>query len=243
VKNISVQTGQRSVGLRNVSFEIYGGEILGIAAVSGNGEKEIAEVMVRPSLLSRGEILVNGKSINGLSTAEVFMEGVFYTPEDRIKEGILNEGSINENVLLGHHTEKRFLRNKIFINWNEVRKATKRTIEDYSIYTPSGEFAIRRLSGGNIQKVIIGRALLGQISFLVTHNPTSGLDISSVEFIFRKLVDTRNSGGAVLWVGEDLDELMMISDRIAVLYNGELKAIFTRCEFDKYKIGLLMIGD
>ena len=115
-------------------------------------------------------------------------------------------------------------------------------IKNYNVITPTEELAIRRLSGGNIQKVIIGRAFISPINLLVTHNPTSGLDISTVEFIFKKLVETRNSGSAVLWINEDLDELIIISDRIAVLHKGELKGIFEREEFDKYKIGLLMIG-
>lgn len=242
LKNVSVEGGEKRSGLNNISFEIFGGEILGVAAISGNGEKEIAEVMVKPSLLKEGEILIDDKKINDLSTLDVFAKGIFYTPEDRIKEGILTEGSIKENILLGHHTEKRFLRNNLFIDWNEVKKAAKQTIKDYNVYAPNEELAIRRLSGGNIQKVIIGRAFVSPINFLITHNPTSGLDISTVEFIFKKLVETRNNKGAVLWVNEDLDELMIISDRIIVLHKGELKGIFRRDEFDKYKIGLLMIG-
>ena len=242
VEDICVEGGEKSPGLRNVSFEIYGGEILGVVSVSGNGEKEIAEVMVNPSRLKSGNITINGSRVNGLTVSHVFAKGVFYTPEDRIKEGILPDASIKENLLLGHHTEERFIKNRIFINWDEAKIAAREVVENYNIHTPTEELEIKRLSGGNIQKVIIGRALLSPINFLVTHNPTSGLDISSVEFIFEKLVETRNNGGAVLWVNEDLDELMIISDRIAVLRKGELKGIFKRNEFDKYKIGLFMIG-
>lgn len=242
VRNISIKGDDTRPGLKDISFDIYGGEIFGIAAVSGNGEKSIAECMINPSVLSDGDILVNNESLKNCSPLDVFAKGVFYTPEDRIKEGILNEGSIKENVLLGHHQEARFLKKKLFIDWKEVATAAKDVIKEFNVATPDEELSIRRLSGGNIQKTIIGRAFVSPLKLLVTHNPTSGLDISTVEFIFKKLVELRNSGSSVLFVNEDLDELMIVSDRIAVLHDGELKGIFTRSEFDKYKIGLMMIG-
>jgi len=242
VKNISITGDDTSPGLKDISFDIFGGEIFGIAAVSGNGEKSIAECMVNPSVLNSGDILVNNESIINKSPLDVFAKGVFYTPEDRIKEGILNEGSIKENVLLGHHQEGRFLKKKMFIDWKEASIAARDVIEEFNVATPDEELSMRRLSGGNIQKAIIGRAFVSSLKLLVTHNPTSGLDISTVEFIFKKLVELRNSGNSVLFVNEDLDELMIVSDRIAVLHDGELKGIFKRSEFDKYKIGLMMIG-
>jgi len=242
VQNLAVEAGENGVGVHNLSFDLYGGEILGIASVSGNGVKELVEAMIHPSRLKEGDIRVKGESIRGLSTLEVFARGVFFTPEERIQQGILTEGSIKENVLLGHQGEKRFLRHDLFVNWEEAGKAARKTITEYGIYTPSEDFLIKRLSGGNIQKVIIGRAFVSQICLLITHNPTVGLDISSVEFIFRKLVEIRNQGDAVLWINEDLDELMMLSDRIAVIHRGELRGIFPRNQFDKYQIGLAMIG-
>ncbi len=242
VRNISIAGDDRSPGLKDISFDIFGGEILGVAAVSGNGEKQIAECIIHPTQLDKGEILIDGKLINNFPALDVFSNGVFYTPEDRIKEGILNEGSIKENVLLGHQMESRFLKKNIFIDWNEAAVAARDVIKEFNVDTPSEELSVRRLSGGNIQKTIMGRAFVSPLKLLVTHNPTSGLDISTVEFIFKKLVELRNNGSAVLFVNEDLDELMIISDRIAVLHNGQLKGIFKRSEFDKYKIGLLMIG-
>ena len=242
VVNLSIPADDTSPGLKDISFEIFGGEILGVAAVSGNGEKSIAECIIHPKSLDSGDIFIDGKSIRNDSPIEVFARGVFYTPEDRIKEGILNEGSIKENVLLGHHKEARFLKKKLFIDWKEAAAAAKNVIKEFNVDTPDEDLSIRRLSGGNIQKTIMGRAFVSPLKLLVTHNPTSGLDISTVEFIFNKLVELRNSGAAVLFVNEDLDELMIVSDRIAVLHDGELKGIFKRSEFDKYKIGLLMIG-
>jgi simple sugar transport system ATP-binding protein len=242
LKNVYVEQTEKSIGLKDISFELYKGEILGVASVSGNGEKELAQVIVNPKLIKHGDIILDGESIKNLSTIEVFSRGLFYTPEDRIKEGILPEAPIYENILLGHHHEKRFLGNLNFIKWDEVRKVSRDVINKFNVYTPSEELAIRRLSGGNIQKVIIGRAFVNPIKVLLTHNPTSGLDFSTVEFIFRKLVETRDSGSGVLWIGEDLDELLILCDRIVVLHKGEIKGIFEREKFDKFKMGLLMIG-
>lgn len=234
--------GGEGTRLKKVTLDIYGGEIFGIAAVTGNGEKELAKCITNPRQLTGGDILINGKSIINLPPIKVFGEGVFHTPEDRVVEGILPDGSIRENILLGHHAEEQFLNKNLFIDWAEVKKASQRIIAEYEVKAPHDELEIRRLSGGNIQRVIIGRAFLNPIKLLVTHNPTSGLDIASVEFIFNKLVEFRSSGSAILWVNEDLDELMILCDRIGVLFNGELAGIFNRAEFDKYQIGLLMIG-
>jgi len=242
LKNVFVESTEKSVGLKNISFDVYGGEIVGVAAVSGNGEKDLAEVIINPKKIKSGEIFIDGEKINDLSTLDVFSKGVFYTPEDRIKEGILPDGNLKENILLGHHSEDRFLKNNFILDWYRIKEITIDTIKKFNIYALSENNLIRRLSGGNIQKVIMGRAFVNPIKLLVTHNPTSGLDVSTVEFIFKKLVETRGNGSGILWIGEDLDELMILSDRIIVLYKGELKGIFNREDFDKYKIGLLMIG-
>lgn len=242
LKNIFVESTEKSVGLNDISFELFGGEIVGVASVSGNGEKELAEVIINPKKIQSGEIFIDGEKINDLSTLDVFSKGIFYTPEDRIKEAILPDGNLKENILLGHHSEDRFLSKKLFVKWDDAKNITLDIIKKFNVYAPNEDIVIRRLSGGNIQKVIMGRAFVNPIKILVTHNPTSGLDVSTVEFIFKKLVETRNNGSGILWIGEDLDELMILSDRIIVLYKGQIKGIFNRKDFDKYKIGLLMIG-
>ncbi len=242
VKELSTKKTKKGFPLRDVSFEIYGGEILGIAGISGNGQKELAEAVISPSRIQSGKITIKGKEINRLKTVDVFSLGVFYVPEDRVKDAILPEGSIKENVLLGHHEEERFIQGKTWVRWNDVAGASRELIKKYSVKAPDENIAINKLSGGNIQKVVFGRALLNEIELLVTHNPTSGLDMSSVEFIFNELLKLRDSGKAVLYINEDLDELMLLSDRIAVLREGKIVGVFTREEFDKQKIGTLMVG-
>ena len=229
--------------LSGVNIDVYGGEILGIAAVSGNGEKDLAELFINPQRVSAGSILFDGEDVCRESTVGMFRRGVFYTPEDRIREGILNEGSIMQNVLLGHHTEGLFTRPLHFINWPAVRSAADEAVQKFNVDTPSVDLAIRRLSGGNIQKTVLARAFMGSPRLLVTHNPTSGLDIATVEFIFSQLEESRRAGMAIVWVNEDLDELMILSDRIAVLHEGTLTGLFNRRDFDKLTIGACMLGE
>ncbi len=233
---------KKGFGLKDVSFEIYRGEIFGIAGIAGNGQKELAEAIISPSTISSGSIYINGKKINGLQTVDVFSLGVFYTPEDRIKDGILPMGNLKENILLGHHEEAQFVKNRVWLDWQKVASVTRDVIRIFNVKAPNENTNIRKLSGGNIQKVVFGRALLNPIDLLVTHNPTSGLDMASVEFVFSKLVELRDSGKSVLYINEDLDELMLLSDRIGVLHEGRLVEVFPRKQFDKRIIGSLMIG-
>lgn len=244
LRNITTRAaaGKKGRGLRDVSFTVRRGEIVGVAAVSGNGEKDMAELLFKNSRIESGDVLVEGKSILHKSTLEVFGMGISYTPEDRIQEGILNDGTLVENLLLGHQGESRFYSPLGTINWKTLRDSTQEAIREFSVATPDTELEIRRLSGGNIQKVILGRAFASHPKILVTHNPTSGVDIATVEFIFNKLLQIRNDGGAILWIHEDLDELMLLCDRIATLHEGRLTGMFERKDFDKYRLGLAMIG-
>ena len=242
LKDIHTKKDKKGFPLKGISLEVYKGEILGVAGISGNGQKELAEAIINPTNISSGEIYIKNTKVNKLSTLDVFSLGVFYVPEDRIKDAILPDGSIKENVLLGHHEEPRFIRNGTWVMWDKVAKESRNLIKKYNVKAPHENIAINKLSGGNIQKVVFGRALLNEIDLLVTHNPTSGLDMSSVEFIFNELLKLRENKKAVFYINEDLDELMLLSDRIAVLREGKIVGVFERKEFDKQKIGTLMVG-
>jgi len=243
VKNLNTRPIVKDgIVLKDVSFEVYGGEIFGIAGISGNGQKELAEAIVNPSIIASGEVVINGNPISNLSTIDIFKMGVFYTPEDRVYEAILPTASIKKNLLLGHHRDEAFLEKMRTLRWNRIKGVSKELIRKFNVKTPHEELEIRKLSGGNIQKVVFARALMNPIDLLVTHNPTAGLDMSSVKFVFEQLLDLRKNGKAILYLNEDLDELMIVSDRIGVLHEGCLVAIFHRDEFDKNRIGALMIG-
>ncbi|MCF8008242.1 MAG: ABC transporter ATP-binding protein [Halanaerobiales bacterium] len=229
------------INLVDLNMEIYGGEIFGIAGISGNGQKELAEVIIKPDNIVKGKIKLKDKVLNGLSTVEIFDLRVFYIPEDRKRESILGQGDIKDNILLGHQRESRFQKSNI-LRWDKVKEAAKETIDHYQVKTPDENKEIEKLSGGNIQRVVIGRALLNDLDLLVTHSPTAGLDISSVKFIFEKIIELRSKKTAILYLNEDLDELIEISDRIGVIYEGRLVEIYTREQFNKHKIGSKMIG-
>jgi simple sugar transport system ATP-binding protein len=240
--DVVIEGKGRSPGLRGVCLRIYGGEILGIAGVTGNGQKELAEGIINPSSLVGGDILLNGKSIKNLSTVEVFQQRVAYIPEDRMKEAILPEGSLTKNLFLSLFSDRQFRKKGVFVDWAKTAQRTRDVISEFKIHAPSEKTEIRRLSGGNIQKAVLGRALINPIDLLVAHNPCSGLDVSTVELILKKLVDLRNRGKAVLWINEDLEELMLCSDRIGVVYDGRICGVFARKEFDKIRIASLMTG-
>lgn len=231
----------QGVDLHDISFEVYGGEIVGIAGISGNGQKELAENLIHPSGFESGEIYINGSCINGLSPTQVFECGVFYTPEDRKNDAMLPLATITENMMLGHQRESQFLKHSL-LDWRAIRQKTRELIGEYAVKTPDENTAIGKLSGGNIQRVVIARALLNPIDLLITHNPTSGLDMASVKFVFEKLIELKEQGSGVLYINEDLDELMLVCDRIGVMHGGRLVGFFEKNAFEKHAIGALMIG-
>lgn len=242
IRDIYVKSRGKSSGLNGFSLEIYGGEIVGVAGVSGNGQKELAASIIKPSIIDSGEVIINGRNTADCSTLDIFKQGVGFIPEDRIKEAILPEASLVANLILPHFSEKQFRSHKLFINWSRAATKTGEIISDFNVATPGIKTEINRLSGGNIQKIILGRTLMNPVELLLAFNPCSGLDISTVQVILNKLVEIRDAGQAVLWINEDLDELMICSDRIAVIYNGEMKGVLPRHEFDKYAIANLMTG-
>lgn len=235
---VHTRASERTSGLKGVSLDMYGGEILGIAGIAG--QKDVAEAIVNPANIAGGDVIFKGRSIKQLSTSEVFDAGIAYTPEDRMKEGVLPTGSVTHNVLLPHQAEKGFRDHGILIDWKKAAAASRDVIRNFSVSAPDENTEIRRLSGGNMQKVILGRALLNPIDLLITHNPSSGLDISSLEFIYRTLVELREKGGTVLFLNEDLDEIMLISDRIAVFHDGTLVGVRERARTNKLEIGSMM---
>jgi simple sugar transport system ATP-binding protein len=204
---VSVRGQEKSAGLHHLSLRIYGGEILGIAGVSGSGQKELARSLIQPSIIEEGEI-----------------------------------GTLTQNVLLPHFSERQFSIRSVFINWTKAAEKTREVMKAFNVAAPSERTIYRRLSGGNIQKVVLGRALMNPIELLIVDNPCSGLDIATVEVILNKLVELRDSGKAVLWINEDLDELILCCDRIGAMYNGELVGVVERKDFNKYIIGDLMTG-
>ena len=241
VQKLVVFGDQKVQAVNGLDLTLYRGEILGMAGVSGNGQRELAEAITGVRRAASGEISVRGQRSLGLSPKKVESLGVSYIPEDRMADGLLPTMSVAENLILGHHRESPFAKALAFDS-AEIAKVSVGAVHDYDVKTPGISTHAAQLSGGNIQKVLIARALLTPSRVLVAHNPTRGLDIATTDLVLRKLRDLRDSGAGILLISEDLDELMLVSDRICVISKGRITGTLLPSEYDRYKIGALMTG-
>jgi len=241
MKNVGLKTKEGISRLTDLNFQIKQGEIFGVAGVAGNGQRELAECVTGVVLPSEGSILMHGKDVTALPVNELLKQGVAYIPEDRLHDGFLPKANVAQNLILGYHRQKPYYEHGL-IKWNTVYDKVRGYISEYNIKTNGPEDPGGNLSGGNIQRVMIARAFSMDANLLVAHNPTRGLDIPSMDFVYNKLLDHKKSGSSTLLISEDLDELLLISDRIAVLYRGQILGILDRKDFDKYAIGRLMSG-
>ena len=227
--------------LRGVSLDLYGGEILGVAGVSGNGQTELAEILTGLRRATKGRVILSGKAITNRSAREITDLGIAHVPAERIRMGIVPALSIRENLLLKSYRHPPFSR-FCFLNRKESDANARRAMEDYQIAAPSDETATKLLSGGNIQRVVLARELSGDPRLIIAAHPTYGLDVGATEQVRQVLLKQRERGAAVLLISEDLEEIMTISDRILVLFNGEVMGIIDADGADVEQIGLMMAG-
>ncbi len=227
--------------LREVSLEVRAGEILGVAGVSGNGQRELAEVIAGLRPVTSGRVELGGIDIASWSVARRTDAGLGYVPEERMHDGIVQEFSVAENLILQDHTHAPISRG-IFLNFGAIAQRSRDLVRDFRIRTPSIDTPTRSLSGGNIQKVIMARELSRNPQVLVAAQPTRGVDIGATEYIHERLLEQRRQGSATLLISEDLDEILGLSDRIAVLYEGRVMDIIPRSEATAERLGLLMAG-
>lgn len=226
--------------LKNMSFSLSSGEILGVAGIAGSGQKELCEIIAGLSKASGGEILFQGESIIGKRPAEIMHKGIqmSFIPEDRLGMGLVAGMDIVDNVLL-----KSFRRGKgPFIDRASGKKDAQRIVERFSVDTPSVNHIVKKLSGGNIQKVLLGREIDLNPTLLITAYPVRGLDIGASYFIYDTLNEQKKKGVGILFIGEDLDVLMEISDRLMVIHDGEIMGIVNPRDVTKEEIGLMMLG-
>ncbi len=231
----------RSV-LKNVSFNIYAGEILGIAGVEGNGQTELVEVLtgLRPS--SSGNASIDGKDVLNKTPREVRMARVAHIPEDRLTNGLALPASINENLIIDRYFHPPYRRG-MSIDYKQVRQLGADMIDKFGIRTPGGEVPVSSLSGGNMQKVIVAREFSSSPRLLIAAQPTRGIDVGATEFIRDQLVKKRTEGTAVLLVSADLGEVMSLSDRIICLYEGQITGVFPDAQnVAEEELGLYMLG-
>ncbi|MEI7770183.1 MAG: ABC transporter ATP-binding protein [Chloroflexales bacterium] len=240
VRGLSAHGDRGGPALRGVSFELRGGEILGLAGVSGNGQRELADVIAGMRQPSAGAVSIAGVTLSG-GPAERMAAGLSYVPEERMRDGAIMEFSVEENLILRDHTRPPYARGPL-LDRARISAVCRELIERFAVKAPGPQTPIKSLSGGNIQKVIMARELARQPQVLIAAQPTRGVDIGATAYIHRLLLDMRRRGGAILLISEDLDEILALSDRIAVIHAGEIAAILPRAGADPERIGLLMAG-
>ena len=242
IENLSVKNNKKVLGLKDFTLNVRRGEIVGIAGVEGNGQTELVEALTGMRSVESGNIIYNGKDITELSIRKRIDEGIAHIPEDRHKRGLILDYNMEDNMVLKVYKNKPFSKNGL-INRKEVEKYSNNIIETFDVRSGEGGKSIARsLSGGNQQKGIIGREIQSNPDLLIAVQPTRGLDVGSIEYIHKRLVEERDNGKAVLLVSLELDEVLNVSDRIAVVNNGELVGIVNANETDENEVGLMMAG-
>ena len=228
-------------GLRGVSFDLRSGEILGIAGVSGNGQRELAEAITGLRKVTSGNVYLEGQDITNLAPGDITERMLSYIPEERMRDGMIKEFTISENMVLREHHKHPFSKNG-FLNLRGIAAHTDKLIQQFHVKTPSRETHAKNLSGGNIQKVVLAREISRNPRVILAAQPTRGLDIGATEYVREQLIEQRNKGAAVMLVSEDLDEILALSDRIAVIYEGQVMDIVPRENATPQMLGLLMAG-
>ena len=242
VRNLAVTSGASRV-LNGVTFDVRAGEIVGVAGVDGNGQRELVEAiagLVDPARVS-GELGLEGRTLAGLDARTRRERGVAHIPEDRHRRGLLLEFGLDENAILGVHYRPP-VTTGVLVNDSEVRRRTADIIKRFDVRPPNPALPARALSGGNQQKLIIGREFELKPRLLLVAQPTRGVDIGAIEFIHRKLVALRDSGCAVLLVSAELEEVMSLSDRLLVIHNGRIAGEVDPALASPAEVGLLMTG-
>ena len=227
--------------LREVSFEVKAGEILGIAGIDGNGQTELVRALIGLQKLTAGKISLRGKEITHLHVKEMRDAGIGVIPEDRLVEGLVEDFDVEENLCLGLQRNEPFSKNGL-LDWKAIAANAEQLVEKFDIRTPNIKHPARLLSGGNQQKVIVAREIFHAPDTIIAAQPTRGLDIAATDFVHEELIKQRDLGKAVLLLSLSLEEIMLLSTRIAVIYKGEIVAIVNTEDTTPEDLGLLMLG-
>lgn len=242
IKDLSVRCERGIETVKNLSMKIRGGEIYGLAGIEGNGQTELLQCILGRRHADTGKIMMHGKEIQNTSTRNVLDNKISFIHADRHKYGCILDMSVADNAIMEKYREKPFNING-FLNHEERDKFTKQIIETYDVRpTNCRHQKIRNLSGGNQQKLVIGREIANNPDLLIAVQPTRGLDVGAIEYVHKTLVNLRDQGKAVLLISLELDEILDLSDKIAVIYDGEIVGEFDQKEATEKKVGLLMAG-
>ncbi|WP_456365707.1 ABC transporter ATP-binding protein [Thermococcus sp.] len=242
VENLWVKGDRGEDAVRGLSFEVKAGEIFGIAGVEGNGQSELIEAIAGLRDVEKGRVYLMGKDITGKRPRELYDMGIAHIPEDRTHMGLILEMSVMENAILGMHWRREFSNGWRLIDWGKVEGHAKELIDEFEIVAPGTRRPVKSLSGGNQQKLIVAREVSKRPEFIIAAQPTRGVDVASTEYIRNYLVKLRDEDKAVLLVSADLDEVLQLSDRMAIMYEGQFMGVVKPDEVTEEQIGLMMGG-
>lgn len=242
INNLVVKNNKKDFNVvNNLNLEVKSGEILGLAGVDGNGQTELVEAITGLRGINSGEILFKDQIINDYSPKERIENGISHIPEDRHERGLILDFSLKENLITAEFDKEPFSKHG-FINWNVVNNHADKMVSNYNIITSSINAVVENLSGGNQQKVILARELNRNPEFLVAMHPTRGLDVGAIEYVYQKIADAKKQGAAVLLISTELEEIFKLSDKIAVIYEGQILKVIDKEKASYQEIGLLMAG-
>lgn len=241
IVNLHVENDWGNEKVCGVDLEIHGGEILGLAGVSGNGQPELAQALAGLRKPTQGKIYLNGKDVTDATPYERTLAGQSYIPEERNKDGVIKDFNISENFILEDHDKEPYSKHTFF-NFANIARETQKAVDDFAVKTPNLKTFVKNLSGGNVQKLILARELSRNPSVLIAAQPTRGVDIGASEYIHQRLLKQRDQGTATLLISEDLDEIRALSDRIAVIFEGKIMGIVDAATATSEQLGLMMAG-
>jgi ABC-type uncharacterized transport system ATPase subunit len=240
MKGVFVARPNGTLAVDDLDLEVYGGEIVCIAGVQGNGQTELAEALLGLTRVVKGTIELDGRRLTGLTPRETIDAGLGFVPEDRKQDGCVSSFTVAENLILNHHEEHPYARG-IALDLSKVRQNAAHRVSEFDIRTQSIEATVSSLSGGNQQKVVLARELSRSLALLVASQPTRGLDVGAIEFVHKRLLEERDRGTAVVIVSTELDEVIALADRIAVMYRGRIVGIVPP-DTSREVLGLMMAG-
>ena len=241
VRGLSILDERGNLAVDEVTLQVHGGEIVGIAGVQGNGQTELVEALTGLRSAVAGSIHILGEDATNASPRTIIERGVAHVPEDRQRDGLVLPFPVSDNLIVNTYYVPPFARG-ITIQEDVAAQRARDLVEQFDVRTPGIETPVAALSGGNQQKVIVAREFSRPIRLLIASQPTRGLDVGSIEYIHQRIVEKRDQGAGVLLVSPELDEVMSLSDRIAVMYKGRIVAIVRPEEVTREEIGLLMAG-
>ncbi len=243
IKDLHVADNRGLLAVRGVDLQIHAGEILGIAAIEGNGQSELLEAITGMRGIQAGQVMVKGTVINGKDPGQIRALGLAHIPEDRISTGVSVQSDITDNLIIGKERRPEFSKKGIHLKRASVVRYAQELFTKFDMRGAGVDTTVGSLSGGNMQKVVVAREFSFDTPILIIAQPTRGVDVGAIEFIHQSIIDKRNEGCAILLVSADLDEIFRLSDRIITMYEGKITGEFKEGEIDKMDISYYMTGD